>query len=127
MNTSPAIHALLWIDYSRKEIASIITKSRFLGFNYSVEGEPMRGPHVIDRAIQPNVWFNINFQDTYFDLSFVKDGQMLLVIMSRLGPNWQKKYVGKSDYEIDTQRYIYLMMDLVADYKPVDLKLVQEL
>ena len=62
----------------------------------------------------------VKFQETFATLHFVNDGKYLLIMFSGMSFLWSKKYSnGKED--IDIARYTRLLLDLVDDFKILEL------
>jgi hypothetical protein len=60
------------------------------------------------------------YQDTHFFLHFINEHYYLTIMFSTFFNPWVRSYDGGED--VDISRYISLMLDLVEDYKILELK-----
>jgi len=124
--------------FSKENIKLILDRGNSLGFNYhkyiwgeiNIDSPSLNQNDAISAIYQSAEEIHmhvitITYKDTYFDLHFISLDNDLRMMLPWLNPLWSKIYANGQE-DIDVDRYIKLLLDIVYDYQIVDFRIYND-
>jgi len=136
MSLSYSISIDLIVDYNESVIKNILSVGDQLGYLYrefTYDMSNMHDPAIsVDKATEkvlqglPDDMHSllVEMDGTYAYLHFIKYPGSLTVMLSGLCVFWSKQFTEGED--LDIGRYAKALIDLVADYKIFEMRIVQD-
>lgn len=124
-------------DYNRQNIKDILDKGKQIGFVYykyiSIPLEIYSLPLSIDDAVNNVMEENedglqcltVQINSTYSTLHIMDYGYLSLMLANFYYP-WLKKFEEENDQDVDIGRYAKVMLDLVSDFKIIEMKIEKD-
>lgn len=138
MSLGYSISTSIDLIYIEKSIESILAKGLQLGFNYyeySLGMVEVNGPSLnikealhsilIDKTQSKLYCIVVQYNDTYFTMDFISQNGNILLMFSDFTYPWLKKFDDGED-DIDIGRYAKILLDLVQDFKILEMKIEKD-